>query len=288
MKIKRQHTLFYLLIIVAIVVLVITSLPRGEKVEEITYFEVLTMVESGQVKEVKIIDQKKLSVTTTEDEKLESDIATDNVADFSRFLSESDIPFETSWSSGFAWGSLIFTPLPVFLLVGLFWFLLRGARGGHHQAFNFSRSRARLFSAAKPSVTFADVAGVEEAKQELQEIVEFLKSPEKFTALGARIPRGVLLIGPPGTGKTLLARAIAGEAVVPFFSISGSEFVELFVGVGASRVRDLFDQAKRSTPCLIFVDEIDAVGRHRGAGMGGGDDEREKTLNQILVEMDGL
>ncbi|MBM4444228.1 MAG: ATP-dependent metallopeptidase FtsH/Yme1/Tma family protein [Chloroflexi bacterium] len=288
MKIKRQHTLFYLLIIVAIVVLVITFLPRGKKVEEITYSEVLTMVDSGQVKEVKIIDQKKLSVITSEDEKLQSEIATENVADFSKLLTDSGIPFETSWSSGFDWTSLIFTLLPVFLLVGLFWFLLRGARGANSQAFNFSRSRARLFSGAKPTVTFADVAGVEEAKQELQEIVEFLKSPEKFTALGARIPRGVLLVGPPGTGKTLLARAIAGEASVPFFSISGSEFVEMFVGVGASRVRDLFDQAKRNAPCLIFVDEIDAVGRHRGAGLGGGHDEREQTLNQILVEMDGF
>jgi len=174
------------------------------------------------------------------------------------------------------------------MLVALFIFIMRGARGANSQAFNFSRSRARLADGAKPTVTFTDVAGVEEAKQECQEIVEFLKSPEKFLALGARIPRGVLLIGAPGTGKTLLARAIAGEAGVPFFSISGSEFVEMFVGVGASRVRDLFDQAKRNAPCIVFVDEIDAVGRHRGAGLGGGHDEREQTLNQILVEMDGF
>jgi cell division protease FtsH len=288
MKIKRQHTLFYLLIIVAIVVLVITFLPRGEKTPEKTYSEVIAMVEGGEVQEVVIKDQKSLTITTTEDEEFKSTIATEDVSRFIVILQDNGIAFDTVYSSGFDWTSLIFTLLPVLLLVGLFWFLLRGARGANSQAFNFSRSRARLFSAAKPSVTFADVAGVEEAKQELQEIVEFLKSPEKFTALGARIPRGVLLIGPPGTGKTLLARAIAGEAAVPFFSISGSEFVEMFVGVGASRVRDLFDQAKRNAPCLIFVDEIDAVGRHRGAGLGGGHDEREQTLNQILVEMDGF
>ncbi len=288
MKFKRQHTLFYLLIIVAIVILVITFLPRGEKTPEKTYSEVIAMVEAGEVQDVQITDQKKLTITTTGGEEFKATIATEDVSRFIVILQDNEVAFDTVYSSGFDWSSLLFTLLPVFLLVGLFWFLLRGARGANNQAFNFSRSRARLFSGAKPTVTFADVAGVEEAKTELQEIVEFLKSPEKFTALGARIPRGVLLVGPPGTGKTLLARAIAGEAAVPFFSISGSEFVEMFVGVGASRVRDLFDQAKRNAPCLIFVDEIDAVGRHRGAGLGGGHDEREQTLNQILVEMDGF
>jgi cell division protease FtsH len=165
---------------------------------------------------------------------------------------------------------------------------MRQAQGSNNQALSFGKSRARMFMGNKPTVTFADVAGVEEAKQELQEVVEFLKYPEKFAALGARIPKGVLLVGPPGTGKTLLSRAVAGEAGVPFFSISGSEFVEMFVGVGASRVRDLFDQAKRNAPCIVFVDEIDAVGRQRGAGLGGSHDEREQTLNQILVEMDGF
>lgn len=288
MKIKRQHTLFYLLIIVAIVVLVIVLLPDGEEVETRTYSEVVTMVQNGEVAEVKIVDQKRLTIITTDGQEFKSQIAPENVPTFTEESLPHVAKFETVASSGFDWTSLLFTLLPVIILVGLFWFLLRGARGANSQAFNFSRSRARMFSGAKPSVTFADVAGVEEAKTELQEIVEFLKFPEKFTALGARIPRGVLLIGPPGTGKTLLARAIAGEAAVPFFSISGSEFVEMFVGVGASRVRDLFEQAKRSAPCLIFVDEIDAVGRHRGAGMGGGHDEREQTLNQILVEMDGF
>jgi cell division protease FtsH len=190
-----------------------------------------------------------------------------------------------------AWGGLfnvLGVLLPVFLMIGFFVFFMRQAQGSNNQAMSFGKSRARMFSGDKPSVTFADVAGQEEAKQDLTEIVEFLKFPDKFASLGARIPRGVLMVGPPGTGKTLLSRAVAGEAGVPFFSISGSEFVEMFVGVGASRVRDLFDQAKRNAPCIIFIDEIDAVGRQRGAGLGGSHDEREQTLNQILVEMDGF
>ena len=190
-----------------------------------------------------------------------------------------------------AWGglfSIISVLLPVILMIGFFVFFMRQAQGSNNQAMSFGKSRAKMFSGDKPSVTFADVAGQEEAKQDLSEIVEFLKFPDKFSALGARIPRGVLMVGPPGTGKTLLSRAVAGEAGVPFFSISGSEFVEMFVGVGASRVRDLFDQAKRNAPCIIFIDEIDAVGRQRGAGLGGSHDEREQTLNQILVEMDGF
>lgn len=190
-----------------------------------------------------------------------------------------------------AWGGLlnIFTILlPVLLMIGFFVFFMRQAQGSNNQALSFGKSRARMFSGDKPTITFADVAGQEEAKQDLTEVVEFLKFPDKFAALGARIPRGVLMVGPPGTGKTLLSRAVAGEAGVPFFSISGSEFVEMFVGVGASRVRDLFDQAKRNAPCIVFIDEIDAVGRQRGAGLGGSHDEREQTLNQILVEMDGF
>ncbi len=190
---------------------------------------------------------------------------------------------------GGAWIGLLLTALLPILLIGFFiFFMFRQAQGTNNQAMSFGKSRARMFLGNKQVVTFADVAGVDEAKAELQEVVEFLKYPEKFNSLGARIPRGVLLVGPPGTGKTLLARAVAGEAGVPFFSISGSEFVEMFVGVGASRVRDLFDQAKRNSPCIVFVDEIDAVGRQRGAGLGGSHDEREQTLNQILVEMDGF
>ncbi len=204
-------------------------------------------------------------------------------------LSADVVPIEVEAASrwGAIFGALLFI-LPSLLIVGLLFFMMRQSQGSNSQAMSFGKSRARLFSSNRPTVTFADVAGVDEAKQELEEVVEFLKYPEKFASLGARIPRGVLLVGPPGTGKTLLSRAVAGEAGVPFFSISGSEFVEMFVGVGASRVRDLFDQAKRNSPCIVFVDEIDAVGRQRGAGLGGSHDEREQTLNQILVEMDGF
>ena len=184
--------------------------------------------------------------------------------------------------------SIILSLLPFILMFGFLFFIMRQAQGSGSQAMNFGKSRAKMFVGSKANVTFFDVAGVPEAKEELQEVVEFLKFPDRFTSIGAKIPSGVLLVGPPGTGKTLLARAVAGEAGVPFFSISGSEFVEMFVGVGASRVRDLFSQAKRHSPCIIFVDEIDAVGRHRGAGLGGGHDEREQTLNQLLVEMDGF
>jgi cell division protease FtsH len=198
-----------------------------------------------------------------------------------------ELEYETP-SALWSWLGALGSLLPFLLLGGLLIFMMRQAQGSNNQAMSFGKSRARMFMGNKSSVTFADVAGVEEAKQELQEIVEFLKYPEKFAALGARIPKGLLLVGPPGTGKTLISRAVAGEAGVPFFSISGSEFVEMFVGVGASRVRDLFDQAKRNSPCIVFVDEIDAVGRQRGAGLGGSHDEREQTLNQILVEMDGF
>jgi cell division protease FtsH len=203
---------------------------------------------------------------------------------------EDKVPYSTEQpSSSNILLSVILPNLILFLVIGGFmWYMLRQTQSGNNQAISFGRSRARLVSGDKPAVTFNDVAGVEEAKQELTEIVEFLKFPEKFTALGARIPKGVLMVGPPGTGKTLLSKAVAGEAGVPFFSISGSEFVEMFVGVGASRVRDLFDQAKKNSPCIVFVDEIDAVGRQRGAGLGGGHDEREQTLNQLLVEMDGF
>jgi cell division protease FtsH len=191
-------------------------------------------------------------------------------------------------SSLFNWLGILSWVLPGIVIVAFFFLIFRQAQSSGNQAMSFGKSRARMFTGEKPTVTFDDVAGVEEAKQELNEIVEFLKEPQKFIALGARIPKGVILMGAPGTGKTLMAKAVSGEAGVPFFSISGSEFVEMFVGVGASRVRDLFDQAKRNSPCIVFVDEIDAVGRHRGAGLGGSHDEREQTLNQILVEMDGF
>jgi cell division protease FtsH len=217
--------------------------------------------------------------------------------DITRVLKDNNIDYTNSQllvlqynppSAVGTWLNILGGLIPFLLIGGLLIFMMRQAQGSNNQALSFGKSRARMFMGNKPSVTFTDVAGVEEAKQELEEIVEFLKYPDKFAALGARIPKGLLLVGPPGTGKTLISRAVAGEAGVPFFSISGSEFVEMFVGVGASRVRDLFDQAKRNSPCIVFVDEIDAVGRQRGAGLGGSHDEREQTLNQILVEMDGF
>ena len=192
------------------------------------------------------------------------------------------VQFEKSQTGSYLISVLLPNIILVILIAAFMWWVLRQTQSGNNQAISFGRSRARMIAGDKPAITFADVAGVDEAKQELTEIVEFLKYPEKFVALGARIPKGVLLVGPPGTGKTLLSKAVAGEAGVPFFSISGSEFVEMFVGVGASRVRDLFDQAKKNSPCIVFVDEIDAVGRQRGAGLGGGHDEREQTLNQLL------
>src|SRR5437879_6088707 len=199
-----------------------------------------------------------------------------------------DVKYEKSQTGSYLISVLLPNIILVILIAAFMWWVLRQTPSGNNQAIPLGSSRARMISGDKPAITFADVAGVDEAKQELTEIVEFLKYPEKFVALGARIPKGVLLVGPPGTGKTLLSKAVAGEAGVPFFSISGSEFVEMFVGVGASRVRDLFDQAKKNSPCIVFVDEIDAVGRQRGAGLGGGHDEREQTLNQLLVEMDGF
>jgi cell division protease FtsH len=255
--------------------------------EEIPYNVFIEQVQSGQVSKVEISDG---TVTG----RLKSG------QQFTAYVPEGDTAYIEMLrargveirveprSRSALWPSLLSTMLPILLLVGLWMLMLRQAQSGGNQAMAFGKSRARLHTENKPKVTFEDVAGVEEAKEELQEVIEFLKYPKKFQALGAKIPRGVLLVGPPGAGKTLLAKAVAGEAGVPFFSISGSEFVEMFVGVGASRVRDLFDQAKKSAPCLVFIDEIDAVGRQRGAGLGGGHDEREQTLNQLLVEMDGF
>ncbi len=292
MKTKRQQALIYLLVLVAIVVLVVAFLPRGEGTPEGNLNELVDLMKTGEVATIEQRGDTLYALDADGKELLKANFigSTGEVIDYLAGQGQEvgSVPVDPQPPGGFDWGTLFLTLLPFALIIGLFWFILRGARGASNQAFNFSRSRARLFSGTKVTVTFADVAGVEEAKQELQEIVEFLKSPDKFLSLGARIPRGVLLVGPPGTGKTLLARAVAGEADVPYFSISGSEFVEMFVGVGASRVRDLFEQAKRNAPCIVFVDEIDAVGRHRGAGLGGGHDEREQTLNQILVEMDGF
>jgi len=292
MRTKRQQAFLYLVVLAAIVVLVLAFLPRGEGTPEKTLSDLVERAKTGDVASIVQKGDTLYALDSNDKELLKTHFAGDTWA-LTQYLQSQEVPLDKisidfQPSGGFDWGTLFLSILPFILIIGLFWFILRGARGASNQAFNFSRSRARLITGTRPTVTFADVAGVEEAKTELQEIVEFLRSAEKFLSLGARIPRGVLLVGPPGTGKTLLARAIAGEAEVPYFSISGSEFVEMFVGVGASRVRDLFEQAKRNAPCIVFVDEIDAVGRHRGAGLGGGHDEREQTLNQILVEMDGF
>jgi cell division protease FtsH len=245
------------------------------------------MSQNKQIAEIEVEDDVLLATTVDGVELRAYKESNSSIYDI-KGLNLEGVVVKVKGSSGINWGGLMINLLPLLIFGGLLFLLFRQARGANSQAMSFGRSRARLFPANRPTVTFDDVAGVEEAKQDLREVVDFLKSREKFQSLGARIPKGVLLIGPPGTGKTLMARAVAGEADVPFFSISGSEFVEMFVGVGASRVRDLFDQAKRNAPCIVFIDEIDAVGRHRGAGLGGSHDEREQTLNQILVEMDGF
>jgi len=282
----KRSSLIYIAIIIAAVVFFSIFFPMTKKPVEIPLSEVITMSQNGEIGKI-VVDGDELFITTTEGTELKA-FKESNASIYDiQGLNLEGVVIDVK-SPGFEWSGLLISFLPLLLLGGLLFFLFRRAQGANSQAMSFGRSRARLFPANTPTVTFNDVAGVEEAKEEMREVVDFLKSREKFQSLGARIPKGMLLIGPPGTGKTLLARAIAGEAGVPFFSISGSEFVEMFVGVGASRVRDLFDQAKRNTPCIIFIDEIDAVGRHRGAGLGGSHDEREQTLNQILVEMDGF
>jgi cell division protease FtsH len=282
-----RNSLIYIIILVAAVILLYQLFPTSSKPTEIGLDKAITMSQEGGIASI-VVDNEELLITTLDGRELKTSIGNLTLVDLQELgLSLDGVDYEVK-GSGFDWGSLLISFLPLLLFGALIFFLFRSARGANSQAMSFGRSRARLTQGNTPTVTFDDVAGVEEAKQELTEVVEFLKSREKFQSLGARIPKGILLIGPPGTGKTLLARAVAGEAGVPFFSISGSEFVEMFVGVGASRVRDLFDQAKRNTPCIVFIDEIDAVGRHRGAGLGGGHDEREQTLNQILVEMDGF
>ncbi|MDD4859108.1 MAG: ATP-dependent zinc metalloprotease FtsH, partial [Dehalococcoidales bacterium] len=283
---KRNIFLYIALMLAAIAIFSYTMQPGG-KPEEIPLSQVVTMSQNHEITRIEVEDTV-LNITTTSGTKLRSFKETDTSIYDVKDINLTGVTVEVKGTTGINWGSLLINLLPLVVFGGLLYFLFRQARGANSQAMSFGRSRARLFQANRVTVTFDDVAGVEEAKTDLQEVVEFLKSREKFQALGARIPRGVLLIGPPGTGKTLLARAVAGEAGVPFFSISGSEFVEMFVGVGASRVRDLFEQSKRNAPAIIFIDEIDAVGRQRGAGLGGSHDEREQTLNQILVEMDGF
>ncbi|OPB32223.1 cell division protease FtsH [Bartonella sp. AR 15-3] len=277
--------------IIAVVLIVLFSLFNGDSQHsgnsEISYSEFLQKVENGELKAVtiqgqklvgKTVDQRAISTYAPRDPGLVQKLENKKV-------NVKAIP-ESSGNNIFL--NLLFSLLPVIIIVGAWIFFMRQMQNGSRGAMGFGKSKAKLLTEAHGRVTFQDVAGVEEAKQDLQEIVDFLREPQKFQRLGGRIPRGVLLVGPPGTGKTLLARSVAGEANVPFFTISGSDFVEMFVGVGASRVRDMFEQAKKNAPCIIFIDEIDAVGRHRGAGLGGGNDEREQTLNQLLVEMDGF
>ncbi|MGH2453524.1 MAG: ATP-dependent zinc metalloprotease FtsH [bacterium] len=259
---------------------------RNTPRQELNYNVFLKYAREGQIREVTISDDRISGKLRNGDAFIAYGPATEDTI---ALLASKDVAIKYEPRSRSAlWPNILTSMLPILLIVGVWMLMLRQAQSGSNQAMSFGKSRARLHTENKPKVTFDDVAGVEEAKEELEEIIEFLKHPKKFQALGAKIPRGVLLVGPPGSGKTLLAKAIAGEAGVPFFSISGSEFVEMFVGVGASRVRDLFEQAKKSAPCLVFIDEIDAVGRQRGAGLGGGHDEREQTLNQLLVEMDGF
>jgi cell division protease FtsH len=259
---------------------------KGANAGEITYSQLLSKVNSGQVKTAEIRGSQ--VVVTDNTNKSFTAVTPNNQDELVRRLEGQGANISVKAAGGLTLVGFLLQSLPVLLLIGVWIFFMRQMQGGARGAMGFGKSKARLLTENKNRVTFEDVAGVEEAKEEVVEIVDFLKDPQKFQRLGGKIPKGALLIGPPGTGKTLLARAIAGEAGVPFFTISGSDFVEMFVGVGASRVRDMFEQAKKNAPCIIFIDEIDAVGRHRGAGLGGGNDEREQTLNQLLVEMDGF
>jgi cell division protease FtsH len=271
----------------ALVIWAVVRSNTGERIRDLTFTQFTNEVAKDNIREVTIAGTDATGVTKKDNAKFKTTVPA-NYPDLYKQLEEKNVNVTIKDTSSGSWMTWVANGLPMLLLLGLWIFFMRQMQTGGNKALSFGKSRARLLSSQQKKVTFKDVAGVDEAKEELQEIIEFLREPQKFQKLGGRIPKGVLLVGPPGTGKTLLARAIAGEANVPFFSISGSDFVEMFVGVGASRVRDLFEQGKKNAPCIIFIDEIDAVGRHRGAGLGGGHDEREQTLNQLLVEMDGF
>ena len=273
--------------VAALVIWKVVESQSTPQVSQLTFTQFVNEVNNGDVLSVTIEGMDVKGKLRKNNQAFKTTIPT-NYPNLYTSLQTKNVNVVIKDASGSAWEGWLFNALPILLLLGLWIFFMRQMQAGGNKALSFGKSRARLLSSQQKKVTFKDVAGVEEAKDELHEIIEFLKEPQKFQKLGGRIPKGVLLVGPPGTGKTLLARAIAGEANVPFFSISGSDFVEMFVGVGASRVRDLFEQGKKNAPCIIFVDEIDAVVRHRGAGLGGGHDEREQTLNQMLVEMDGF
>jgi len=293
-----RNGIIILVIVIAVVGLFYTYTQQQPKETPVSYTTIADQIQEGKVSKITLSSTKMVAELKDSGQREVATIGERTIDSIHRLVDdynkgkskqdEVDLKYDPDsqvYNILFSFGMAL---VPVLLIGAFFFFMMRQAQGSNNQALSFGKSRARMFMGNKPVVTFADVAGVEEAKQELTEVVEFLKYPEKFSSLGARVPRGVLLVGPPGTGKTLLAKAVAGEAAVPFFSLSGSEFVEMFVGVGASRVRDLFDQAKRNSPCIVFIDEIDAVGRQRGAGLGGSHDEREQTLNQILVEMDGF
>jgi cell division protease FtsH len=287
----RSISIVYLVIFIlgiALILWIFKNPTTTPTVTKINMSDLVTKNEAGQIKSINVQGQN-LSIIGTDGAQYSAYLGTGvSIYQVSGLTIDPKLVAVTFQAPGIDWWGIIFEYGLIIAFIAVIFVMFFRARGANNQAMSFGRSNARLFPGDKPQVTFNDVAGVDEAKQELREVVDFLKSRDRFTALGARIPRGILLVGPPGTGKTLLAKAIAGEAGVPFFSISGSEFVEMFVGVGASRVRDLFDQAKHHAPCIIFIDEIDAVGRHRGAGLGGSHDEREQTLNQILTEMDGF
>ncbi|HWI54603.1 MAG TPA: ATP-dependent zinc metalloprotease FtsH [Desulfobacteria bacterium] len=290
-RVFKNLSIYLLIVILAVAIIRYTS-PEQVPAKELRSDELYTAIQQKQIKDIIIQPDEQVTQITGHFKNGKTFVAkgfTQEIPELTRQLRENKIQFDSRpepkppW-----WTNLFFNFLPILLLIGIVFFMLNQTQGGGSRVMSFGKSRARLHTDDKKRVTFDDVAGADEVKQELEEVVEFLKQPKKFNELGAKIPKGVLLFGPPGTGKTLLARAVAGEAGVPFFSISGSDFVEMFVGVGASRVRDLFEQAKKSAPCIVFIDEIDAVGRQRGAGLGGGHDEREQTLNQLLVEMDGF
>jgi len=295
---RNQSYVVYFLLFMSIIVLLVFSLNQSNTVDTmLTINQVADEVKQGNVVRIEEEEDRLKITLKSGEEKFSNKESEATLID--QLIALGVTPEQLNPENGIgveikapsAWAGILnalFYIIPFLFFIGVFFYIYRQAQGSNSAAMSFGKSRARMFTGDHPTVTFADVAGIEESKEELKEIVEFLREPQKFVALGARIPKGVLLVGPPGTGKTLLAKAVSGEAGVPFFSISGSEFVEMFVGVGASRVRDLFDQAKKNSPCIVFVDEIDAVGRQRGAGLGGSHDEREQTLNQMLVEMDGF
>ena len=284
-----KQVVFWLVIVLSGVLLwqVVKAGNSGVKEREINFSQFMNDVDQAKVKDVTITGPDVRGQYGNEKASFHTTVPA-NYPDMIKILRDKGVNITVKDASGGGWPTWLLNLAPIILLAALWIFMIRQMQTGGNKALSFGKSKARLLSMQQKKVTFKDVAGVDEAKEELREIIEFLREAQKFQKLGGRIPKGVLLVGPPGTGKTLLARAVAGEANVPFFSISGSDFVEMFVGVGASRVRDLFEQGKKNAPCIIFIDEIDAVGRHRGAGLGGGHDEREQTLNQLLVEMDGF